>query len=149
MLPFCWSTDFVVVHLLVFVFAYAEDFVPDPICTSSERGEKESMSRDILFFSIELWTLNFSSMSRANKHTTSSSSSVLQSALYAEPQPLIGCLRPIAAPTNLKITESGKTGRNQQQRGETQQPITKGNWTKILARNIHHYCYSLHVCILG
>ncbi len=59
----------------------------------------------------------------------------LQSALYAEPQPLIGCLRPIAAPTNLKITESGKTGRNQQQRGETQQPITKGEGTKILARN--------------
>ncbi len=52
--PFCWSTDFVVVRLLVFVFAYAEDFVPDPICTSSERGEKESMSRDILSFSIEL-----------------------------------------------------------------------------------------------
>ncbi len=88
-------------------------------------------------------------MSRANKHTPSSSSSVLQSALYAEPQPLIGCLRPIAAPTNLKITESGKTGRNQQQRGETQQPITKGEGTKILARNIHHYCYSLHVCIFG
>ncbi len=52
--PFCWSTDFVVVRLLVFVFAYTEDFVPDPICTSSERGEKESMSGDILSFSIEL-----------------------------------------------------------------------------------------------